>query len=89
MTLTMYARSKGWPLEGVSVELSHERVHARDCAACEEDDDAMIEVFHRQTVLRGNLDPEQRDRLEQISRRCPVHRTLSSTIRIIDSLEVS
>ncbi len=35
MTLVMYAKRKGWPLEGVSVRLSHDHVHARDCAECE------------------------------------------------------
>src|ERR1700676_3059277 len=34
ITVLMYARRKGWPLEGVTVELRHSRVHATDCAEC-------------------------------------------------------
>ena len=34
MTLLMYARRKGWPLEDVHVELTHDRLHAADCADC-------------------------------------------------------
>jgi pimeloyl-ACP methyl ester carboxylesterase len=34
MTLNMFARSKGWPLEEVVVRLSHSKVHAEDCRDC-------------------------------------------------------
>ena len=36
MTLRVYARSKGWPLEDVVVRLSHQKVHAEDCRDCDE-----------------------------------------------------
>ena len=32
MTVTLYARRKGWPVERVTVSLSQRRIHARDCA---------------------------------------------------------
>src|SRR5438105_4057556 len=35
MTLFVYSRTKGWPLQRVSVTLRHERIHAADCADCE------------------------------------------------------
>src|ERR1700757_18877 len=35
MTLGMYARHKGWPLEDVSVHLRHSKIHALDCVECE------------------------------------------------------
>ena len=75
MTLLLYARRKEWPLEGVTVELSHERVHAKDCEECEEDDNSIINVIRRYIVLKGALDQEQKDRLAVIATRCPVHRT--------------
>jgi putative redox protein len=89
MTLTLYAQRKGWPLEGVYVELSHDRVHARDCQECETDDDALIELFRRYILVRGKLDQEQVASLGQIALRCPVHRTLTSSIKIIDEIEAT
>jgi putative redox protein len=84
MTLLMYARRKGWPLEQVQIELTHDRVHADDCADCE-DDGSRIEVIRRQIVLIGALTEEQQARLHEIAERCPVHRTLASAVRIEDT----
>lgn len=87
MTILMYARRKGWPVQGVRVELEHDRVHARDCAECEEKD-VYLEMFQKRITVRGPLDEAQRVRLEEIARRCPVHRTLTGQIRIEDELRV-
>jgi putative redox protein len=87
MTLLLYAQRKEWPLEGVYVELSHDQVHARDCQECEENDDTMIELVRRYIVLKGELAQEQVERLGEIARRCPVHRTLTSSIHIIDEVD--
>src|SRR6059058_2046511 len=35
MTVSFYARRKGWPLESVTVSLQHSKIHAVDCAECE------------------------------------------------------
>jgi putative redox protein len=88
MTLIMYARRKGWPLEGVRIELTHERVHAKDCEDCE-DKDAYLDRFTKVITVGGPLDETQRARLEEISRRCPVHQTLLGTIRIEDELRLA
>lgn len=88
MTIILYARRKGWPLEGVRVELSYDRVHAQDCEDCEEQD-AYLEQFTKVVTVRGPLDEEQRARLEEISRKCPVHRTLMGQIRIDDELRLA
>jgi putative redox protein len=87
MTVLMYARRKGWPVEGVVVELDHTRAHVRDCEKCEQED-ARLDVIRKRVMVRGPLDDEQRVRLEEISRRCPVQRTLTGTIRIDDELRV-
>ncbi len=86
MTLLMYARRKGWPLEEVQIELTHDRVHATDCVDCEEGD-ARVEVITRQIRLVGPLTEDQRARLGEMARRCPVHRTLSALPRIEDTIE--
>jgi putative redox protein len=81
MTLQVYARSKGWPLEEVVVRLSHHKVHAEDCRDCDETDRRM-DTFERELELRGALDEAQRQRLLEVAGRCPVHRTLAEGVRI-------
>jgi len=80
MTIALYARTKKWPLTGVTVTLRHSRVHARDCADCVTRDDTMLDRVDAEVVLDGELTREQRDRLLEIANRCPVHRTLKSEI---------
>jgi len=81
MTVAMYARRKRWPLERVTVQLRHSRVHAEDCAACETQD-AKLTVIERDIQLDGTLDEGQRTRLLAIAYRCPVHLTLTSKMEI-------
>jgi putative redox protein len=81
MTLSMYARRKGWPLEGVTVRLRHTKIHAADCRDCETRE-GMIDQIDREIILAGPLTDEQRSRLVEIAERCPVHRTLTSEISI-------
>ena len=81
MTLSMYARQKQWPLEGVTVRLSHSRIHAADCADCETKE-GKLDRIDREIALAGPLSAEQRARLLEIADRCPVHRTLTSEISI-------
>lgn len=88
MTLRLYADRKGWDLQDVRVELSHERVHASDCAECEEQGNTRIDLIRRYIVVRGTLDAAQAKRLLQISERCPVHRTLEGGPTIISELDV-
>ncbi len=81
MTLSMYARRKQWPLEGVTVRLQHMRIHAQDCAECETKE-GRLDRIEREISLTGPLSTEQRARLLEIANRCPVHRTLVSEIDI-------
>ena len=81
MTVTLYARRKQWPLEGVTVRLRHSRIHAQDCADCETRE-GTIDRIDREIELTGPLSDEQRQRLLAIADRCPVHRTLVSEIDI-------
>ena len=81
MTLALYARRKQWPLTGVVVRLEHSRIHAVDCAECETRE-GMLDRIDREIALEGPLSDEQRTRLLAIAERCPVHRTLTSEVRI-------
>jgi putative redox protein len=85
MTLLMYARRKGWDLAEISVHLTHDRVHAKDCAECEETE-GKVELIRREIVVRGDLTEEQRQRLLEIAGRCPVHRTITGNPKVVDSI---
>ena len=81
MTLRMYADRKGWPLREVTTLVTHSKVHAKDCAECE-DREGRIDHLHRILDLQGPLDEAQRQRLREIADRCPVHRTLEGDVLV-------
>ncbi len=77
MTIRMVADRKKIPLERVTVDCTHDKVHAFDCSGCEESA-TRIDRIERQISLTGNLTDQQRDILLAIADKCPVHRTLES-----------
>jgi uncharacterized OsmC-like protein len=81
MTVALYARRKQWPLEEVTVRLQHSRVYVTDCAECATKP-GMLDRIEREILLTGPLIDEQRTRLLEIANKCPVHRTLTSDIKI-------
>lgn len=78
MTIRMYADRKGWPLEKVSVKLTHRK----------EDDmgNTVVDIITRDITLTGKLDEEQRARLLEIANKCPVHKTLENQPRLLTRL---
>ena len=82
MTVTLYARKKQWPLEQVTVRLKQNRIHARDCQECVQSQEGFIHRIEGSVTFAGPLSEEQRVRLGEIARKCPVHRTLTSPIHI-------
>jgi len=83
MTIRMYARRKGWPLDHVSVDVSHDKVHAQDAEAGSAN---RIDVFHRVIRLDGALNDDQRARLLEIADKCPVHRSLEHGAKVTTRL---
>lgn len=73
MTLRLYAERKGLPLERASVEVRHEKRTG----------ETPPDVFERTLTLDGLLTEEQRARMFEIADKCPVHRTLEGSSRIV------
>jgi uncharacterized OsmC-like protein/fermentation-respiration switch protein FrsA (DUF1100 family) len=82
MTMRLYADRKSLPLERVTVTLKHSKIHAEDCAECETKV-GMLDQIDRVIAIEGNLDAEARKKLMEIADKCPVHRTLTSEVRIL------
>ncbi len=78
MTVRMYARRKGWPLKHVSVDVTHDKVHAQDAEVGR----SKIDTVTRILKLEGDLDDAQRARLLEIADKCPVHKTLEQGARV-------
>ena len=82
--LQQYARRKEGPLRGVEVWLTHSRNYIKDCEGCD-DPGRRIERITREFVLTGELSEEQKMRLKEIAQKCPVHKTLSHDLEIVDT----
>jgi putative redox protein len=92
ITLQMYAERKQWPLYEVGVALTHDKVHAADCAECTDEERAAagpegrIDVIRLELSFRGDLTAEQTQRLLEIAERCPVHRTLAASPKLVTTM---
>jgi putative redox protein len=90
MTVLMYARRKEWPVDDISVHLTHDRVYMEDMAGASAEGGTVgrVEVIQREISVRGAINDEQRDRLLEIADRCPVHRTLVSGPKTVTTIVV-
>ena len=81
MTLRMYAERKKWNLEEVEVNLSQQRIHAKDCTDCESDN-GYVHIIKKELKFIGDLTDQQKARLMEISNRCPVQKTLMNEVKV-------
>jgi len=86
ITLMMYARRKGIEMTSLSVEYSYDRIHADDCAICGDEHEGMIDHVSSRIFIDGEFDEETRQRLIQVAKRCPVHKTLENGIVFDDKV---
>ena len=93
MTLRMYSDRKNLPLEGLSVTLTHNKIHKKDCEECEQEGPpkGKSPIFDRITrditVYGDQLTDEERSKLLEIANKCPVHRTLElGQVAVVSSL---
>ena len=83
MTLRMYAGYKKLDLGRVTVDVSHGKVHADDCADCGEGRTGKIDRFERVISVEGEVAPELQSKLAEIAGKCPVHRTLEAEAVVV------
>lgn len=82
MTIRMYADRRKWPLDDVTVRVTHSRSHEQDCEECPTQP-VGIDQFARSIEFAGDLTEEQRAGLLQVADRCPVGQTLERGVRIV------
>ncbi|MBZ2206618.1 OsmC family protein [Massilia soli] len=70
LTVTMYARRKGWALDDIAVAVKH----GQEGAAY---------VLRRTIRYIGALSAEEAQRLTDIANKCPVHKTLTGQMQIL------
>lgn len=81
----MYAEKKGWHWRNVEIRLNLKNMIIKDCKECETKSVGLEEI-QSQIFLEGDLDEVMKNRLLEIAVRCPVHRTLSSSLNIRSEL---
>ncbi|CCF00391.1 Putative OsmC family protein (plasmid) [Sinorhizobium fredii HH103] len=85
MTLRLYADHKKLALGRIGVDVSHAKIHARDCEECtepERSDGGRIDRFERVVSIDGEVSEELRSKIAEIADKCPVHRTLEAVAKI-------
>ncbi len=78
ITIEMYATRKGWDVDGLQVSC--------DYTPAERGSPTRFELI---ITLPEHLDDEQRQRLEVIAAKCPVHRTLEGEVLFEERVEIA
>ncbi len=82
MTLRIYAEHKGIELGRVSVDVSHDKIHAQDCMECDDarrESKTRIDRFTRNITIEGGAPEGLEAKLLEIADKCPVHKTLEAS----------
>ena|SRR5579875_155913 len=77
ITMEMYAKRKGWDIGRVEVGVDYTPAE-RGCPT----------KFKLDLRLPKNITPEQRERLQVIAAKCPIHRTLEGEVMFEDNVSL-
>jgi uncharacterized OsmC-like protein/alpha/beta superfamily hydrolase len=83
MTLRMYATHKNLDLGPITVDVTHGKIHAKDCVDCAEGRKGRIDRFERTISVAGPLPAGLDEKLVEIAGKCPVHRTLEASSAVV------
>ena len=75
-TLVMYARTKGWQLGDVTVEVDYDHL-------------STPRRFRIAVQLTGDLSDAQLERLQRVAHTCPLRRSIEAGIEFVESIECS
>lgn len=89
LTIALYCKHKGLPLEAVATSCEFSRIHSKDCEDCDFPEKGFIEKITTNVHIEGNFDEARRKRLAQIAERCPVHKTLAHGVEFDDHVTFS
>jgi putative redox protein len=78
ITMEMYAKRKGWNVEGMEVDVNYTPAD-RGC----------VTRFEMVMKMPAHLSEEQVERLQIIAARCPVHRTLEGEVAFDERVELT
>jgi putative redox protein len=86
VTARAYAERKGWPLDGISVELEMKRFKREDYPAYT-GEAPYVHEFREKIVFEGPLTEEQKERLMAVARKCPIRLTLENPVYFVEETQ--
>ena len=78
ITMEMYARRKGWNVEGMAVDVDYTPAER-----------GAVTRFELVMKMPAHLSEEQVERLQVIAAKCPVHRTLEGEVAFDERVDLS
>lgn len=89
MTVLMYANRKNWIVDRIDVSLAIQRFNAADYPAYKGDAQFVHEIREHVSLHSTELSDEQRERLMEIAKKCPVRRVLSNPTFFVEPESVT
>jgi putative redox protein len=76
ITMKLYAERKGWDVQSIEIALDFERFAAKDYPAYQGEEQFVHEI-RENLVIHGNITADQREKLLEIAKKCPVARLIA------------